>query len=386
MKKKIRILRIINSIDPRYGGPSKTIIDSTLVLKKKGFSVDILTSDPSKSLFYKSKKINIINKGPGLGNYSLNIKLFFWLLKNRISYDYFIVHGIWEFNTLIARILLKNKYFIFTHGQLDPYFKTELFKKLKKQIYWFFFERQNLLNSKSLLLTSENEKKLLNNTYVNTSGIKKTIVGYGISKPVFNKKIAKQIFYKKFPELKGKKFLLYLGRFHEKKGCEVLLEALKKVNNQNFKYIILMVGPNNDYKNKLIKLSKNYKLNDSIFWSDILLNNLKWGAIAASSGMVLSSHGENFGVSIVESLSCSKPVLTTNKVNIHREITRYEAGFISKNNTSSYLTILKKFNGLNKNQLKKLSKNSLRCFNDNFNLNSSKNNLSDLLQDKHDQI
>ena len=386
MKKKIRILRIINSIDPKYGGPSKTIIDSTLVLKKKGFIVDILTSDPANSLFYKSKKINIINKGPGLGNYSFNIKLFFWLLKNRINYDYFIVHGIWEFNTLTARILLKNRYFIFTHGQLDPYFKTELFKKLKKQIYWFFFERQNLLNSKSLLLTSENEKKLLNNTYVNTSGIKKTIVGYGISKPVFNKKVAKQIFYKKFPELKNKKFLLYLGRFHEKKGCEVLLEALKKVNNQDFRYNILMVGPNSDYKKKLIKLSKNYELNNSIFWSDILLNNLKWGAISASSGMVLSSHGENFGVSIVESLSCSKPVLTTSKVNIHKEITKYKAGFISKNNTSSYLTILRKFNSLNKNQLKKLSKNSLRCFNDNFNLNSNRNNLSYLLQGKNDQI
>ena len=145
-----------------------------------------------------------------------------------------------------------------------------------------------------------------------------------------------------------------------------------------------MVGPNNDHKKKLIKLSKNYKLNNSIFWSDILLNNLKWGAISASSGMVLSSHGENFGVSIVESLSCSKPVLTTSKVNIHKEITKYKAGFISKNNTSSYLTILRKFNSLNKNQLKKLSKNSLRCFNDNFNLNSNRNNLSYLLQGKND--
>ena len=82
MKKKIKILRIVSSLDPKYGGPAKTIIDSSVVLSKQGFKVDILTSDNENSIFFKSKKINIINKGPGLGNYCFNLKLFFWLLKN----------------------------------------------------------------------------------------------------------------------------------------------------------------------------------------------------------------------------------------------------------------------------------------------------------------
>ena len=64
----------------------------------------------------------------------------------------------------------------------------------------------------------------------------------------------------------------------------------------------------------------------------MLLDDLKWGSILASKAMVLASHGENFGVSLVESLSLGKPVLTTNKVNIHKEILRDKAGFISKDN------------------------------------------------------
>ena len=75
--KKNRILRIINSINPIYGGPSKTIIDSSIILTKQGFKVDILTSDPANSNFFKSKIVKVINKGPGLGNYAFNIKLFF---------------------------------------------------------------------------------------------------------------------------------------------------------------------------------------------------------------------------------------------------------------------------------------------------------------------
>tara|TARA_Y100001970_G_scaffold138674_1_gene170617 strand:+ start:724 stop:1878 length:1155 start_codon:yes stop_codon:yes gene_type:complete len=378
-KKKNKVLRIISSINPKFGGPSKTIIDSSILLTTQGFKVDILTSDPVYSNFFKSRNIKIINKGPALGNYSFNFSLFFWLLKNKKNYDHFIVHGIWEFNTLLARLLLKNKYFVFTHGQLDPYFMTEKLKKFKKQVYWFFVEKQNLLCSKSLLLTSENEKNLLKNTFVNTKDIKKKIIGYGIIKPSYNKIAAKKNFYKKFPKLKGKKFLLYLGRFHEKKGCEILLKALKKLSDENIKFNILIAGPDNDYKKKLIELSKNYNLTKQIHWSGMLLKNLKWGAISLSKAMVLSSHGENFGVSIVESLSCSKPVLSTNKVNIYKKIIKYKSGYISKDNVNSFFSILKKFHNLNKKQLIKLSKNSLKCFNDNFNLETNKKSLANFL-------
>ena len=65
--------------------------------------------------------------------------------------------------------------------------------------------KKNLLFSKSLLLTSENEK-LLKNTFVDTNNIKKTIIRYGIKKPVFNKEKSLKKFYKKFPQLKHKKF------------------------------------------------------------------------------------------------------------------------------------------------------------------------------------
>ena len=379
MKNKIKVLRIITSLDPKFGGPSKAIIDSSIALSNQGFKIDILTADFGNSNFFKSKNIRVINKGPRFGNYALNFKLFNWLSKHRNDYDLFIVHGIWQFNTLIARILLKKKYFVFTHGQLDPFFKLNLIKKIKKQIYWYLIEKKNLLLSRSLILTSEGEKKSLKHTFVNTNGIRKTVVRYGINQPKFNKNKALRYFYKKFPNLKNKRFLLFLGRFHEKKGCDILIEAIKKLSDQNINIKVLLAGSNNNYKKKLMDLSDNYGLKNNIFWSDIILNNLKWGAISASIGMVLPSHGENFGVALVESLSCSKPVLTTNKVNIYKEILKFNAGFISKNEINSFAKILKRFENLTKKQIKKLSTNSFKCFKHNFDLSSDKNGLSKLL-------
>lgn len=385
MKKKIRILRIISSLDPKYGGPSKTIIDSSEILKKQGFKIDILTSDRKDSNFFKSKKINIINKGPAIGNYRLNFKLFFWLLKNRKNYDQFIIHGIWEFNTLIARILLKKSYYVFTHGQLDPFFKSQYIKKIKKQIYWILFEKKNLLNSKSLLLTSEKEKKLLSNTYVNTKNIRMSVIKYGIKKPEFNRKESIKEFYSKFPKLKNKKFLLYLGRFHKKKGCEILIRSIKKMTENKKNVYILMAGPDNDYKVKLKKMANKLHLNNNIFWSNMILGNLKWGAITASKGMVLSSHGENFGVSLVESLSCSRPILTTNKVNIYKEILKSKAGYVSKNNISSFYLILKKFYSLSMINIRKLNLNSQKCFKKNFDLQSKKESFGNFLTKEYNK-
>ena len=161
MKNKTKILRIIHTLNPEYGGPQNAILDSSLALKKRGFKVDIVTSDKKKSNFIKSKNIKIFNMGPSIGQYGFNIKFFYWLLINKKKYDFFIVHGLWSFYTLVSRLLLHKKYFVFPHGQLDPYFGMNLIKKIKKQIYWFFVEKRNLLSSKSLLLTTEEEKKTI---------------------------------------------------------------------------------------------------------------------------------------------------------------------------------------------------------------------------------
>ena len=54
MNSKIKILRIIDTLDPRHGGPQNAILSSSLALNKKGFKVDIVTSDNKKT--YKTRQ------------------------------------------------------------------------------------------------------------------------------------------------------------------------------------------------------------------------------------------------------------------------------------------------------------------------------------------
>ena len=83
--------------------------------------------------------------------------------------------------------------------------------------------------------------------------------------------------------------------------------------------------------------------------------------------MLLASHGENFGISLVESLSVGRPVLTTNKVNIHNYISKYKAGFISSNTVNSFSNQLSLLENLSVAK-QKIEPFIEKCFNENFNL------------------
>ena len=90
----------------------------------------------------------------------------------------------------------------------------------------------------------------MNRTYVNTKNIKKNLIRYGIFKKKLNKKKIKNFFYKKYPFLRNKKFLLFLGRFHDKKGCDILINSIKLLEKNQFKLNFLLAGPESKEKSQ----------------------------------------------------------------------------------------------------------------------------------------
>ena len=117
-----------------------------------------------------------------------------------------------------------------------------------------------------------------------------------------------------------------------------------------------------------------------IVWSDTLIDGLKWIALKKSEAMILPSHGEHFGVSLVEAMSLSKPVNTTSKVNISDKILSSKSGIITSNNLNSFYKGIIKFLRFSKKQKKILSKNSYLCFLKYFNLEKNLETFKDLIK------
>ena len=372
-----KILSIIDSLNPKDGGPSHSLFDIALSNKQNNIQHDILYIGKKQKINNLSG-IKIIALNDSIFKYGISLKLIFWLYQNKNNYNLFIIHGLWQFITLLSRIIIPNKYLVFTHGMLDPYFKSEKFKSFKKKIYWNIFEKKNLLKAKFVLLNSIKGKKQINNTFVKTNGIKFKLINYGIYPKDINFKKNKLKFYSKFKFLKNYKLIVYIGRIHPKKGLDILIDAFEKIDNK--RYILLIAGDiNNKYAKALIQKVKNKNNSKKIIFANFLKGEIKWGAISNAASTILPSHGENFGVSIAESLLAGTPVICSNKVGTSKQIKESNAGIIVKNNKLSLYQGIMKFINLSQKQKEKLSKNSITCFNKNFNIKIN-HNFSDFLK------
>ena len=55
-----------------------------------------------------------------------------------------------------------------------------------------------------------------------------------------------EAFYRRFPQLRGRRYLLFLARIHAKKGCDLLLEAFGRIAASVPDVDLVMAGPDQE--------------------------------------------------------------------------------------------------------------------------------------------
>ena len=144
------------------------------------------------------------------------------------------------------------------------------------------------------------------------------------------------------PGLDGKRLLLFLGRIHEKKGCDLLVKAFAEIRDIDPSVHLVMAGPDSgEWTPALQKLAGELGIADRITWTGMLLGDMKWGAFQASDAFILPSHQENFGIAVAEALGCGLPALISDKVNIWREVEADGAGFVASDTVAGTVASLR---------------------------------------------
>ena len=380
----MRILRVISTMNPKYGGPVEGVKQMNRFLQMDGHHVEVACVDDPESPWLPSLPFPVHALGPGAGAYAFSKQLIPWLKQNAPLFDCVIVHGIWDYSGNAAwKALHKSStpYFVYTHGMLDPWFRKAFpLKHIKKSIYWHLILYKVLRDARAVFFTSEEERILARQSFW-PYRCHELVVNYGTSIPAGDPVAQRQAFLEKFPELAGRRLLLFLSRIHPKKGCDILIEAFAKTRDLDPNLHLVIAGPDElGWESRLKESAQELGVADRITWAGMLVNDLKWGAYHSADLFVLPSHSENFGIVVAEALACGLPVLTTNKVNIWREIEESGAGFITDVNQESVAAALRTWLEMPATERDAKRVKASECFEKHFRIENAAKQLVALLE------
>jgi glycosyltransferase involved in cell wall biosynthesis len=359
----MRILHIISRMDPAGGGPQEAV---RLLLRyaPAGCEQEVVTLDDPDAAFLQSGTEPIHALG-GSGTGFAAPQLTRWLRANRDHFDGIILHGLWEYASFaVLRALAGHKpYVVFAHGMLDPYFKrASPLKHLKKWLYWLPVQYWTLRNAHRVMFTTTAERDLADKSFW-LHRWKPMVVALGAEAPPSDFEACAEAFYQLCPAVRDKGFILFLGRIHLKKGCDILVHAFHSAATQHADLHLVMAGPDPDgWQNEIKSHPRTRHLADRIHFPGMLTGPAKWGAFAACEAFILPSHQENFGIAVVEAIACSKPVLITHPVNISADLANDGCALVEEDTLAGTERLLARWLQLSPGQRAKMGESALNSF------------------------
>jgi glycosyltransferase involved in cell wall biosynthesis len=319
--KNIKGLHIVPHIKEEASGPTYSVVRLCEELTKMGEHITLITlGSRNKNIKFHAayKRIALFSK---LG-VSMLMKKDIYNLAYSKDIDYIHSHGLWEMPSIYAGYA-STKYsiplIVSPRGALSEMAMKSGSKWLKK-FFWFLFQKKMLNSADYFHATSYEEYK-----DIRRMGFEQpvAIIPNGIGKKKYIKKQHNEF-----------KNLLYLGRIHPIKGLENLLHAWSKVQSRFPDWNLNIAGPGSEkYMKKIKQISRNLNLNRVTFYP-ALYGDLKWQAYREANLYILPSYSENFGMTVVESLSVGTPVITTTGTP-WRKLKSMHAGFWINNDAES---------------------------------------------------
>jgi glycosyltransferase involved in cell wall biosynthesis len=379
----LRFLHVITSTDPAGGGPIEAIRQLRSPLAELGVDIEIASCDAPDAPWLSSTSVQTHALGPGTLAYGYTPRLLPWLRTNAARYDAVIIEGIWQYHSYAAWCAIRKTdtpYFVFTHGMLDPWFKRRYpLKHLKKWAYWPWADYRVLRDARAVIFTSEQERALARQSFWLYQA-NEVLIPYGTSAPPL---VGGGPFLRAHPHLQDKRIVLFLSRIHQKKGCDVLLDAFAEVAGADEQLSLVIAGPDQRGWAALLQAqAKRLGLDRRVTWPGMVQGDMKWAAFQAAEVFCLPSHSENFGIVVAEALGCGRPVLISNKVNIWREVESDGAAFVDEDTVAGTARNLERWLGLDATEYSDMSERAQECFASRFQIQHSAARLIEIIE-KH---
>jgi glycosyltransferase involved in cell wall biosynthesis len=361
-----------------YGGPVG-LLYQLLTEQAKQHQITVFTSDTfdeqrriSKNEKLKSsEKFSVVYSRNIINGWAFKYRLFthfsiiirYW--QSRHQFDLLHIHDVFVLPQLIIGLLAikDGKPVVFSpHGVLHQVRVQK--KSLLKQIWMKLFVERLIKKSNTLIATSDDEAKSLSKFIP----LQIMTVPNGIKLPST---------FKKIKNTKPITTLLYVGRIHQQKGLQELVEAVK---NTVSPIKVIIAGPDDGYLTQLESSIEKQNLNRKIEYigpiSEIQRNQL----LSEVDIFIYPSYAEGFSISILEALAARLPVIITTGCNFPEVADRKAGVVVGLKNLSSDLATAIDQIATDEKLRKTMSKNAYQLVSESYTIEAMAKSLSKIYE------
>ena len=278
----MKILHVTSGINPKSGGPTRSVKGVCRALATAGLDVTLL-----------------VLRGTDVFENPSGVKVLYGEVPDVRDFDIVHIHGLWNPHLhSVARECRKYgvKYLVSPRGMLDPWALSV--KKWKKRIALFLYQRSDLNAAAAFHATAEEEAS--------------HIRAAGFGQPCIIAPNAVDLPDKMPPKINSVKMktAIFLSRLHPGKGLLSLAQAWAVVKPRDWR--MRVVGPDNyGHKKEVVAKLDSLGILNQWDFCDALGDEEKWKAYRSADLLIHPSVSENFGITVVEGLASELPVIAT---------------------------------------------------------------------------
>ena len=331
----MRILHVTPSVGPLRGGPSFVIRTVTQGLVRAGCEVEVACTDdngPERLMVPTGKPVS---EGGipywyfprQLPFYNVSLPFGQWIRAAAKRFDLIHIHALFSYCPTVTALAARSigvPYVVRPLGVLNRWGMENRHPGLKK-LSLRYLEGPIIESAAAMHFTSQMECDEANT------------LGYSfhpeiIPNPVQIPTIGHQRGYlrSKYPQLRDKTIALFLSRIDQKKGLDLLFPAIAKLRAQGQPIALVIAGSGTEEAMaaaRTLQQASGLGAKD-VTWVGFVEGEDKVAVLDDSDIYVLPSYSENFGVSVVEAMARSLPVLITDQVALGDEVRGAGAGLV----------------------------------------------------------
>ncbi len=314
----MRILHVIGSLAPLTGGPPRVAVRLAAAQALQEHEVAIAAYRAEEPLAVR-EMMGTIPGSEKLAIHELPPVRLETLLTSRAKSrlgplvrdaDVLHLHNMWEGLLRAAAAIARQHrkpYFIQPNGMLDPW--AMACRATKKRVAMRLLYRQMIERSSGLVLGNRNELELLAPLDLRVPKVLAPL------NAIFMEEVSDlpspDAFHQRFPQLGGRPFVLFIGRFHHKKGVDILAEAFAICACADQRVQLVMIGVDDGAEADFRARIERHGLTPRVHMLGPQHGAVKWEAFSAATCFILPSHQEGFSIAITEALACGLPVVIT---------------------------------------------------------------------------